>query len=74
VIAHRLSSVRNANKILVVDRGQVIESGTFEQLVTAGGFFSELYKVQLNAAQSPDSVIPNDDGRNDNIRSEEHQQ
>jgi len=74
VIAHRLSSVRNANKILVVDRGRVIESGTFEQLVTAGGFFSELYKVQLNAAQSPDSVIPNDDGRNDNIRSEEHQQ
>jgi ATP-binding cassette, subfamily B, bacterial MsbA len=51
VIAHRLSSVRNAHKILVMDRGRVVESGTFEKLVGAGGFFSELYRIQLSSAE-----------------------
>ncbi|MCE5324545.1 ABC transporter ATP-binding protein/permease [bacterium] len=47
VIAHRLSTVKNANKIFVMDRGSVIESGTFDELMSAGGLFEQLYKTQF---------------------------
>lgn len=49
VIAHRLSTVRNATRILVLERGRVIESGTFDELVARSGRFSELAKAQLLA-------------------------
>jgi ATP-binding cassette subfamily B protein len=49
VIAHRLSTVRNATRILVLERGRVLESGTFEQLVAQGGRFAELARAQLLA-------------------------
>ncbi|MFQ3550018.1 MAG: ABC transporter ATP-binding protein [Armatimonadota bacterium] len=49
VIAHRLSTVKNADKILVLDNGKVIQSGTFDELVDDGkGMFSQLYKTQVN--------------------------
>ena len=47
VIAHRLSTVRNANSILVFDAGKIIESGTFDQLVAAGGLFAGLARAQF---------------------------
>ncbi len=47
VIAHRLSTVRNANRILVFDAGKIIESGTFDQLVAAGGLFAGLARAQF---------------------------
>ncbi len=47
VIAHRLSTVRNANCILVFDAGRIIESGTFDELVAAGGRFAELARAQF---------------------------
>src|SRR5262249_61357227 len=47
VIAHRLSTIRNATRILVFDGGRVIESGTFDELVEAGGRFSKLAKAQF---------------------------
>ena len=42
VIAHRLATVRNANRILVFQNGRIIESGTFDELVQLGGRFAEL--------------------------------
>jgi ATP-binding cassette subfamily B protein len=47
VIAHRLSTVRNADEILVVDHGNIIERGTHEQLLAAGGEYSVLYHTQF---------------------------
>jgi glucan exporter ATP-binding protein len=49
VIAHRLSTVRNATRILVLERGRLLQSGTFEELVASGGRFSELARAQLLA-------------------------
>ena len=41
-IAHRLSTVRDADQIVVLDRGRVVEVGTFEELLARGGRFAEL--------------------------------
>ncbi len=46
VIAHRLSTVRNADKIWVIERGRVVESGTHDALVGAGGLYAALWRVQ----------------------------
>ena len=46
VVAHRLSTVRNADRILVVRDGNVVESGTHEELMARGGFYRELYQAQ----------------------------
>ena len=51
VIAHRLATVRNATRILVFDRGRIVESGTFDELVRRGGLFAELAKAQFIASQ-----------------------
>jgi ATP-binding cassette subfamily B protein len=50
IIAHRLSTVRDADEILVFDGGRVVERGTFEELVKLGGRFAELVKTQLAGA------------------------
>jgi ATP-binding cassette subfamily B protein len=47
VIAHRLSTVREAERILVIEAGQVVETGTHEDLLAAGGLYSELYLTQF---------------------------
>jgi ATP-binding cassette subfamily B protein len=52
VIAHRLSTIRNATRILVFDGGRVIESGTFDELVTKGGRFAELARAQFMVQES----------------------
>lgn len=46
VVAHRLSTIRHANRIHVMDAGTVIESGTHEELVELGGLYAALWKVQ----------------------------
>lgn len=46
IIAHRLSTVRNADRIFVLDRGQLCESGTHAELVAAGGVYAGLWGVQ----------------------------
>jgi ATP-binding cassette subfamily B protein len=52
VIAHRLATIRNATRILMFDHGQVIESGTFDELVSKGGRFAELASAQFMIGQS----------------------
>jgi ATP-binding cassette, subfamily B, beta-glucan exporter len=51
VIAHRLSTVRNATRILVFDQGRVIESGSFDELIAKGGRFSELAAAQFMSGE-----------------------
>ena len=47
VVAHRLSTIRNADCILVMRDGQIIERGTHDELLAAGGFYAELYRSQF---------------------------
>jgi ATP-binding cassette subfamily C protein len=47
VIAHRLSTIINCDRIVVLDKGKVVESGTYQQLMDKGGLFAELAKRQL---------------------------
>ncbi|MEE6273124.1 ABC transporter ATP-binding protein [Georgenia sp. MJ206] len=47
VIAHRLSTVRQADSIAVLDRGRVVEQGTHAELLAAGGLYAELYRTQF---------------------------
>jgi ATP-binding cassette subfamily B protein len=46
VIAHRLSTVRNADRIFVLERGQLIEQGKHDDLVASGGIYAKLWGVQ----------------------------
>lgn len=47
LIAHRISTIKNADKIIVLDHGEMIESGTHESLLKEQGFYYELYQKQL---------------------------
>jgi ATP-binding cassette subfamily B protein len=47
IIAHRISSIKQANQILVLDAGEIIESGSHDQLLSQKGFYYELYQKQL---------------------------
>ena len=48
VIAHRLSTVKNADKIVVIDKGQVVEAGTHEELFNSNGMYHRLWKEQFD--------------------------
>lgn len=50
VIAHRLSTVRNADKIIVLDRGRIVETGNHSELMQRGGLYSQLYQRQMEIA------------------------
>ena len=47
IVAHRLSTVKNANKIVVLDKGYIVETGTHEELVRKQGAYYKLIKDQL---------------------------
>lgn len=52
VIAHRLSTIKSADVILVLRDGDIVESGTHEELLEAGGFYAELYESQCDEGEA----------------------
>jgi ATP-binding cassette subfamily B protein IrtB len=50
IVAHRLASIRHADRVLFLDNGRVIEDGTIDQLLAAGGRFDEFWRQQRDAA------------------------
>lgn len=53
IIAHRLSAVRDANRILVMERGQIVEDGSHEQLLERHGIYEHLYQLQFSGSTAP---------------------
>ncbi|MEG0574685.1 MAG: ABC transporter ATP-binding protein, partial [Erysipelotrichaceae bacterium] len=47
VIAHRLSTIRSADLILVINEGDIVESGTHDELISKKGFYEKLYNSQF---------------------------
>ena len=47
LISHRVSAIKDADQILVLDQGQIVERGSHDELLAAGGLYSELYRTQL---------------------------
>jgi ATP-binding cassette, subfamily B, bacterial len=61
VIAHRLSTVREADQILVIDDGRIAQRGTHDELILSGGLYAELYRTQFERqADSPVAAVPLD--------------
>jgi ATP-binding cassette subfamily B protein len=58
VIAHRLSTVRGADQILVVDEGRIVERGTHRQLMELGGLYADLYTTQFADQESHATDVP----------------
>ena len=54
VVAHRLSTIKNADEIAVIADGRIVEQGSHEELMAKGGMYSELYKLQFRANTGED--------------------
>ena len=50
IVAHRLSTIKNADQILVMKAGSIIERGTHKELLAQGGFYKQLYESQFAKA------------------------
>jgi ATP-binding cassette subfamily B protein len=64
VIAHRLATVRNADRIMVFRNGRIVETGRFDELVNRGGFFAELVRAQFAPLAAP-SPRAREEGRDE---------
>ena len=57
VVAHRLSTIKNADEIAVISGGKIVEKGTHEQLMEQSGIYANLYKLQFRSSDSTDTAI-----------------
>ena len=48
IVSHRVSSAKNADKIIIIEEGQIIQEGSHNQLVNQEGYYAELYLKQLS--------------------------
>lgn len=60
VIAHRISTIRECDRIIVLDKGHIVEDGTYEELIAANGFFAELVERQRLEEDPPAAVNSNE--------------
>jgi ATP-binding cassette subfamily B protein len=58
IIAHRLQTIQEADRVLVLDQGQVAEIGNHEELLTAGGLYATLHSLQFQSDAEPDAFNP----------------
>jgi ATP-binding cassette subfamily B protein len=58
LISHRFSTVRNADEIVVLDHGRIVEQGSHRQLMAAGGPYAELFDLQASAYVDIDREAP----------------
>ena len=54
MVSHRISTIKHADHIIVIDEGQVVEQGTHEELVKADGLYSDMNEQQLTKAENND--------------------
>ena len=57
VVAHRLSTIKNADEIAVISGGEIVEKGTHGQLMEQNGIYANLYKLQFRSSDSTDTAI-----------------
>jgi subfamily B ATP-binding cassette protein MsbA len=56
IIAHRLSTVQRADRVVVIDRGRIVEEGRHNDLVAAEGVYSRLYRGQFRETYEPSLI------------------
>lgn len=57
-ISHKISSAMKADRIIVIDKGQVVEQGTHEELIASGGLYKRLHDAQLQDESEPTEFAP----------------
>ena len=60
VIAHRLSTIQNAAKIIVLDKGSIVEEGTHQQLMAKHGLYAHLHDIQFKENQTASGTFGDD--------------
>ena len=48
IVSHRISSAKNADKIIILDEGKIVQQGSHNELITQDGYYKELYEEQLD--------------------------
>ena len=62
VIAHRLSTILSADRIIVLDRGGIVEQGGHDELLAHGGLYADLYRTQFRAVEAGIAFPPRSAG------------
>lgn len=57
IISHRFSTVRNADRIIVIDKGNIVEQGTHEELLSLNGKYAKAFKLQAEGYEKKNSSI-----------------